>query len=266
MNASRNKLGHALFALLVIAAGVLLFSYHTGVLPVSVKSIIFTWQTLLIAIGLVLLAQPYKRTPGVILIIIGTVFLLPEIFGRIPLFYGRGRALSWAVILILVGIFLLGKAIFGRSWCHHHKRYRHRFEEGRCESSYFQHPREHFSTRTPKDETGYVDRNFVFGGGKEYVNLPNFKGGEINCIFGGLDLDLSKAQLAPGLHTLEVSSVFGGVTICVPTHWKVEIRQTCVFGAFDDKRTQPYFDVEEDRSLIIVVNAVFGGGEIRSKQ
>ena len=266
MNPSRNKVGHALFALLVIAAGVLLLSYYTGVLPGYIKSIIFSWQTLLVAIGLVMLAQPHKRTTGVILIIIGSVFLLPKIVGSCCYYYGNGRALSWAIILILVGIFLLCKAFFGKNWCRQARFHTYFYTDEGSHSTRSCHSRERRSNSIPKDETGYIDRNFVFGGGKENFDLQNFKGGEINCIFGGLDLDLSKAQLAPGVHTLEINTVFGGVTIYIPPHWKVEIRQTRVFGGFEDRRTPSYFDVEEDRSLIIVVNAVFGGGEIRSKQ
>jgi predicted membrane protein len=264
MNPSRNKLGHALFALLFIAAGVLLLSYYTGILPASVKSIIFTWQTLLIAIGIVFLAQPHKRTPGVILIIVGSAFLLPKFCGDFCFFNGSDHALSWAIILILVGLFLLFKAIFGRGWCHHARIHTH-FSSGSGSDSCCSNRRERFSSSVPKGDTGYVDRNYVFGGGKEIVDMPNFKGGEINCVFGGLDLDLSKAQLESGVHTLEINTIFGGITIFVPPHWKIEIRQTRVFGGFEDKRTPSYFDVEEDRTLIIVVNAVFGGGEIRSK-
>ena len=266
MNTHRNRIGHALFALLVIAAGTLLLTYYTGILPASVKTIIFSWQMLLIAIGIVMLAQPYKRTPGLILIIIGSVFLFPKIVGSCCFFYGNSHALSWAIILILVGIILLFKAFFGRSWCRHARFHTHIFTEEGEDTPRYHHSRERWSSSVPKDETGYVDRNYVFGGGKEFFDLQNFKGGEINCVFGGLELDLSKAQLAPGVHTLEINTVFGGVTIFVPPHWKVEIRQTRVFGGFDDRRTPSYFDVEEGGSLILVVNAVFGGGEIRSKQ
>ncbi|MCL2728222.1 MAG: hypothetical protein FWD56_07550, partial [Bacteroidales bacterium] len=79
MNSIKNKLGLIIFALLVIAAGLLLFSFHIDLLPVAAKPIIFSWQTLLIAIGVVSLFQANHRTVGVILITVGAVFLLPKI-------------------------------------------------------------------------------------------------------------------------------------------------------------------------------------------
>ncbi|MCL2502302.1 MAG: cell wall-active antibiotics response protein [Bacteroidales bacterium] len=253
----KNKTGHVLFALLVIAAGILLLTSYTGLLSPTVKSIIFSWQTLLIAIGTVLLVQRRNQSLGIILTIIGAVFLLPVIFGNIYPFHGNGRALSWAIILILIGIYLLFKVIFGKHhlfFCFHH--------HGK---SSFHHSGNYRTTYTSKDSSEHFERNYVFGGGKEKISTSDFKGGEINCVFGGMELDLSDAQLAEGSHTLEINTVFGGITLFVPTHWKVDIRPTNVFGSFEDKRVQPYFDTEENKRLIIEITSVFGGGEIRSK-
>ena len=92
-----------------------------------------------------------------------------------------------------------------------------------------------------------------------------FKGGEINNVFGGMEFDLSEAQLAEGTNYLELNSVFGGIILYVPVDWKIEIRQTQVFGHFVDNRAKPGFEIDENRALVIEAHAVFGGGEIRSK-
>ena len=248
-----------MLALLVMAAGALLLSFYAGLLPYTVKSIIFSWQTLLIAIGIVTIAQPRNQGSGFILIAIGSVFLLPKIFGRLYPFYQNGPALSWAIILILIGIYLLFKTLFGKhpfTFCvhtHHHH-----------DSASFRHARDHYGARTYND-ADYIERNYVFGGGNEKITTQNFKGGDINCVFGGMELDLSDAQLAEGTHTLEINNVFGGTTLYIPAHWKVQIRPTSVFGSFQDRRPKPYFEVEENKTLMVEVSSVFGGGEIRSK-
>ena len=248
MSNIKIKSGLISFALLVIAAGALLFCSHMGLFPPVVKSIIFSWQMLLIAIGIVALANPHPSHSGVILVIVGAVFLLPKI--PVPclyMFQTNGCALCWALLLILLGIYVLCMAIFGKG--------RH------CCSSRQHKPHIHF----PRGGSGYIDRNYVFGGGEEFIDMTDFKGGEINCVFGGAEIDLSRAQLAEGTHTLSINAVFGGITLFVPPHWKVELHPTSVCGAFEDKRIRSHFDVEENKTLIIAVSTVFGGGEIRTR-
>jgi len=257
MTTTKNRSGLILLALIVIAAGTLLLIFHAGLLPMAVKLIIFSWQTLLIALGLVLLAQSHRRTSGAILVVIGTVFLLPKIpVPAFKLFHANGPIFYWAIILIVVGVYILFKAMFGKS--------RHCCHKACSSSSYYQ-SKSYAKHKVPKNETGYMERSYLFGGGDEVVDTQDFKGGEINCVFGGVELDLSKAQLAEGVHTLEINTVFGGATLFVPPHWKVELRPTSIFGSFEDKRTPSYFNIEENKTLIIVASAVFGGGEIRTK-
>ena len=243
-----SKIQTLLFGLIVIKIGVLLYLFNAGILATVYKPIIFSWQALLAAIGCIMLVDKRSWAGGAILILVGAIFLLPKL--DIPgLRFTQGY--GWALIFIIMGFLILCKAIFGRKCCHTHH------VNG--------HVDHHAGPRWAKDEAGYIERNYVFGGGKEKIDVPDFKGGEINCVFGGLDLDLSDAQLAEGTHTLEINTVFGGVNIYVPTHWRVEIRQTRVMGSFEDRRNKSYFDVEENKTLIIIISAVFGGGEIRTK-
>jgi predicted membrane protein len=106
----------------------------------------------------------------------------------------------------------------------------------------------------------------VFSGQKEKYQKPEFSGGEINCVFGALELDLSDAQLAEGTHVLELNATFGGVILYIPVDWKVQVQQTHVFGRFLDSREKPNVEVDENRLLIIKGASVFGGGEIRLRK
>ena len=65
---------------------------------------IFSWQIILIIIGLILLAGK-RSTGGLVLIIIGGLFLLPDIL-MIP---GFTAALIFPVVLIAVGVTLIAK-------------------------------------------------------------------------------------------------------------------------------------------------------------
>jgi len=64
------------FGIIIIAAGVLLMLHNIGILPDSIFRTLFNWQVLLIAIGLVNVFQKESRVLGVILISVGSFFLL----------------------------------------------------------------------------------------------------------------------------------------------------------------------------------------------
>jgi predicted membrane protein len=242
----QNKAGLIILALLAIAAGALLIAFNAGLLPLTVKTIVFSWQMLLIAIGVLSLSQVHHRNFGVVLIIVGAVFLLPKIpIPGFTLLQERGYALCWALLLIALGIYFLCSVIFGKSLF------------GKCSNI-------HKQSRVHSNVTGYFERNYVFSGAEETIESPDFRGGEINCVFGGVELDLSRAQMAEGTHTLTINTVFGGVELRVPPQWRVELRPTCVFGAFEDKRRTSNIEVDDSRTLIILASSVFGGGEIRS--
>jgi predicted membrane protein len=110
-----------------------------------------------------------------------------------------------------------------------------------------------------------LERNYVFSGGSDRSDCKNFKGGEVNCVFGEINLDLSEAQLAEGTHALEINTVFGGAVVTVPADWNIEVKRHEVFGRFSDRRPLAGFEVNENKKLVLVVTSVFGGGEIRCK-
>ena len=111
----------------------------------------------------------------------------------------------------------------------------------------------------------YIDYVNIFSGGDRQVVSQNFKGGRISAVFGGTELDLTKARLAPGRNDIEIACVFGGATIIVPDTWYVTIEVTPVLGGFTDSRKlTPGRTVDSTSQLVIKGAVVFGGGEIKS--
>ena len=251
MRHNNSKISTIICGLLFLAAGVMLFAFNAGLLPMVFKRIVFSWQMFLIALGFVFLFSRNKFIGGVILIFIGGFFLLPKLsFLSFPFVPQSG----WALGLIIVGLIVLFGTVGGnRQWIRvdSEKKWRHR--------------RHSYHWNAHGKESGYIEMNRVFSGSKERIDFNNFKGGEINSVFGGIELDLSEAQLAEGTNFLELNSVFGGIVLIVPIEWKIELRQTQVFGSFVDNRPKPGFEIDENRVLIIEANAVFGGGEIKCK-
>lgn len=61
----------------------------------------------------------------------------------------------------------------------------------------------------------------IFGPLEFHSTSRNFRGGRLECWYGGGVLDLRGATLAPEGATLQVRAVFGGGQILVPADWKV---------------------------------------------
>ncbi len=266
MRHNRIKIGSIICGLLVIAAGVLLFAFNTGLLPLVYKHVVFSWPMLLIAMGFVFLFSRHKWLGGIILMLIGGFFLLPKLDIEGLSFITQN---GWALILMILGVIIVMKALWiGRYLPWRTREFREKWDK-RCEqhAEEWEKKRRGGSHKREKryTESGYIDRNYVFGGSNEKIDFTDFKGGEINCVFGGMELDLTDSQLAEGVHHLELNSVFGGIVLYVPIDWKVEIRQTQVFGNFVDNRPKPGFEVDENSTLIVEASSVFGGGEIKCK-
>lgn len=217
-----------------ILAGLILLGLNTGFLPMSWKSIIFSWQMLLIAIGVISLFGRDSYVPGIILILVGGIFIIPKL-GYLPF---NIHSLFWPAILIALGLIVLFKG--------------------------FKHPTLRRNRESMIVEDGYINEETIFGGTKQKITHQSFKGGKISCIFGGAEIDLTNAALAPGEHVLEVSAIFGGTTVIVPADWKIVVRNSSIMGGFEDKRRMIKESPDPSRVLIIKAEAIFGGGEIKS--
>ena len=111
----------------------------------------------------------------------------------------------------------------------------------------------------------FVDYVNVFSGGERQVVSRNFRGGKISAVFGGIELDLTKAGLAPGTSELEIACVFGGATLIVPDDWYITIDVTPVLGGFSDSRKlSPGRTIDSSKHLLIKGAVIFGGGEVKS--
>jgi predicted membrane protein len=227
-----------MLGVIVIVAGFLLLLSNTGYLPYELKHILFSWQMLLIGIGVVSLFSSESRTPGTILIMIGGAFIIPRIFD----ISFNVMHLFWPVILIGVGVLILTKRMPRRPF----------------QSRGFQ------ANANQNLDDGFIHEENIFSGGKQRVMHQVFRGGHINCVFGGSEVDLTQATLAEGVSELEVNTIFGGVTLIVPADWRIQLKMTSIMGGFSDKRSYIKESPDTSRVLIIKGSTIFGGGELKS--
>jgi len=254
MKSSKINVSSLVFALLVIAAGVLLFAFNAGLLLPEYKQVVFSWPMLLIAIGFVFFFSRRKWIGGIILMLVGGFFLLPRLQIKGLEFISQN---GWAIGLIVVGILVICKTI----WAQHLKKHYKRFWP---KNEWYQQY-SHGAKKNAKTESGFVIRDCVFGNINEKIDVKTFKGGDLDTVFSRIELDLSEAQLSEGVNHLKIDAVFGHIVIYAPIEWNIEIREDSVFGRFVDKRPKPEVAFDENKVLIISADSVFGGGEIICK-
>jgi predicted membrane protein len=229
-NLTNNRV---IIGVVLVLAGLFLVIRNTGFFPDFIDHVIFSWPMLLVTIGFILTLGASEKTAGIIVMAVGGFFMIPLLFRETFHMYN----MFWPSIFIIIGIiFIVTK-------------------------------RKGWSSVTSKGMIGdnYIDYVNVFSGGERQIVSESFRGGKVTAVFGGIELDLTKAKLSPGRNELEIACVFGGATIIVPDNWFVTIEVTPVLGGFSDSRKlSPGRTIDPASQLVIKGAVVFGGGEVKS--
>lgn len=194
---------------------------------------LFGWEMILIVIGLAIgVDNKFTNPASYILILIGGVFLLDEIF-YLPFNIFQ---FFWPVLVIVIGLLIILRPS--------RKRKNREWEE----------------SDSPYDK---LDLVAVFNGTKRTVLSKNFVGGETVTVFGGTEINLLQADLQHEV-VLDCTAVFGGLKLIVPRHWDVRVEATSIFGGVEDKRSSAVDVVPEEKILIITGTVLFGGIDVVS--
>ena len=222
--------GRAILGVVLVLFGLSMLGRSLNIFSSEVEDILFSWPMLLIVLGGVFLFAGNQNVTGVILLLIGIVFLLPR-FIDIPFSL---REVFWPVLFIGVGLLILTKTLTR-------------------------------STTQGVDSGGdTIDDVAILGGNERRITSKSFKGGKVTSIFGGSQLNFSEAALADGNSVIDLFSMFGGCTLIVPKDWEVKVEVTSILGGFADKRVAWETDNTKNKVLVIRGMAIFGGGEIKT--
>jgi predicted membrane protein len=218
--------------ILFVAIGGLLILRNLDLLSWDLSHILISWPMLLIVIGIFNLSRK-AGTAGLILIGIGTYFMLPRIFDVPDDFFHN----FWPLILVIIGLVFIvqwkrkpGLPTFGSTI----------------------------------DKNDILDETAIFGGRNMSLVSEQFKGGKITSIFGGSKINLLYCKPVEGC-VIDVATIFGGTKIIVPEGWNVKTEVVSIFGGFEDKRGNSVISrVDQSKVVVIKGVAIFGGGEITS--
>ncbi len=218
---------------------------------------IFSWQTFLILLGLFIgIKHGFKGGAWFILILIGGAFLLRDFYPDVAI-----RRYIWPVVLMIVGVLFIirpRRSLQGK-WKDCEKKKKPAADSGIEEATIVEESYE--SQKDYKED--FVDSTSIFGGAKKNIISKNFKGGDLVNIFGGTELDLTRADFT-GTAEIELTTIFGGTKLIIPSNWTVKSEAVTIFGGLDDKRNMQTMSDNPEKVLLLKGTVIFGGIEIRS--
>lgn len=103
----------------------------------------------------------------------------------------------------------------------------------------------------------------IFGG--QNINYANeeFKGCDLEAVFGGIDLDLRDAIINEDV-VINAKCVFGGIDIYVPKNVNVVVSSTSLFGGIDNELDKKF---DEGKSTVYInAKCVFGGVGVNDRK
>jgi predicted membrane protein len=218
----------------ILAIGAIFLLNNMGI--VNAGHFFQFWPLILIFAGIVKLADPCRRAWGAMLLVFGVLLQMNQLgFGH----FSWGE--MWPIVLIAAGAFAMWSALQAR-----------KMTEG--------------VGANPGDPLTTLNESAIFGGVQKRVNAKEFRGGQLQSLFGGIEIDLRDAEIAENEAVLHANAVFGGIELRVPETWYVAARGQGIFGGYTDstRYTAPADPDKPKKTLIVVGTALFGGVEIRN--
>lgn len=241
----RKTHGNVIAGILLLIVGGALLSRQLGF---HYPDWLFTWPVGVILAGFFVGAVNRFRDFGWLIICgVGFFFLADDIWDDIDI-----SNFIWPGIIIIIGLALLLRPPFVKAGWKKAK------DEFIYSASIETKPKEH--KHASKDDV--LDIAAVFGSVKKNLFSKTFKGGEIVCVFGGVEVDLSQADFEDRI-VIESVQIFGGATLIVPPTWQIRTEAVAIFGGIEDKRKHIVTQTPE-RILVLDGFVMFGGIEIKS--
>lgn len=100
----------------------------------------------------------------------------------------------------------------------------------------------------------------IFSDQKVDVQNADFRGANLNAVFGGVHLNLKTAKINQDI-IVNASAIFGGIDIYVPDNVNIKIKSTPIFGGVSNKTSNS--NKENFPVLYINATCLFGGVDIK---
>lgn len=231
-----QKVKPIIWGLAIVALGVIFGGNAIGLFNINV--FFDGWWTLFIIVpSAISLITDKEKVSNLIFLICGIIFLLAaqDVFS-----YDVAWKAILALFLIAIGLSIIIKATF------HNKN----DEEVKKKIDHI------------KDDGNMDSQIAVFSGSDRAYNNETFSGSNLVAIFGGVELDLRKANFTKDT-VIKAFCLFGGIEIKAPEGVNIKTKSGFIFGGISDDRK----DVSSKGKHTIYLDACggFGGISISDK-
>lgn len=254
---------------IVIGLGLLFLLDNLGF--IDVRYTFRFWPTVLIVFGLLKLSQSRSANGyllGGMLVLLGVAWTLKHM----GIFY-MNWDLLWPLLIIAAGVAVVSKSLPGAQQRQRRRRFAAQ-QDGSAAPDAFGQARNGAvsldkdtsdATAAPgagaqADDDSVIEVTAILGGYVRRVSSQRFRGGDINVIMAGCEIDLRQASIE-GEAVLNVFALCGGVTIKIPPDWSVVLQGTPILGGFEEKTIVP---PNQAKRLYVTGYAIMGGLEIRN--
>jgi predicted membrane protein len=237
MSATRERglpalTGRVILGTLLILFGMLFLLDNLGYMDAD--KVLQFWPMILVGIGTWKALQPREdgqSALGVALIAIG-IFLQLQMLAVMDLEFRH----VWPAVLVALGGLLIWRGVFKRS-------------------------------RVRGDVTSAsseLHEMAFMGGGNRIIDSPDFRGGDVTAIMGGLELDLRKANMTSESAVIDVFALWGGIEMRVPAEWSVDVQGVAILGGIENNARASAVEGNPGKRLVIRGTVLMGGLEIKN--
>lgn len=204
--------GKLLVASLFILSGILLFARNMGWITAELFSIIVSWYSLFIIMGIYSMIRRHF-VGGIILVLVGVYFLL----GSLSWLPENSQAMVWPLALIIAGVLFLFKSGHRGPWNDKQRMFRDHREW--MKHGHYGHAGMNFANNQQQSESedGFLRSDNTFGAARHVVLDELFKGAVVRTSCGGTTIDLRHTHIAPGETYIDLDCSWGGIEIYVPS-------------------------------------------------
>jgi predicted membrane protein len=229
-------------------------------LHLPIPAWILSWPMYFIILGvLFLISSRCHNMAGVIFLLVGGLFLARDVLD----FPAQIYPYIWPVLIMLIGLILIFRPHRKNKFCRRpywEKNFRYDWQHKNAEEN--PQPTSQ-NTEQFVEAIDWFDTTAVFCGMRRKIISKHFKGGDVVSCFGGVEIDLTQADVQ-GKAIIDAAVVFGGLRLFVPASWDVRVDMTNVMGGVDDRREVVGVAPDPNKILSLTGAVVMGGVEIRS--
>jgi hypothetical protein len=217
----------------VLAVGVVFLLNNLGV-PLAAQALRY-WPAALVIVGALKLFRAGNSPAmfGAIIWLAGGSWLLLNNLGLITLSFWQAVRTFWPIALVAAGVSMVLRTLRRKS-----------------------------GPPALVENKNTLNVTAILGGVTRAIGASDFKGGEINAVLGGVNLDLSKATFQ-GEVVFDIFAMWGGIELRVPDGWIVDSSQlSVILGGYEDQ-TRPVSDRGAPR-LILRGSVTMSGVEVKT--